>query len=1744
MPQVIANGTSVRFQFYRVLDSDPDKAGAGGLGGEGAATVTLYNVHQMAGEDKALYASVMKEHGVPKSSEFKLRSKLRLARCFADKSRRLQWVRVQVMSTTVLAQCQAAYHGVPSGQTPVNEAQLGELTGLLQPEAGDSSGWSPPLDLQTLALKALTALLSERSRHTATLLSSTAAAHHGILSALVRRAKELVNDLSSPGLAERLKFGEALLAFTWMFASSSTGSNALNGAGVMGFILPILQDCDTRRGRFTTLAVRTLEVLMNYSPEMQQAFRDKDGLKVLVDRAHAEACALSPDVDASSAMDTDSKLSGGCAAAPDQMEEVKPSDDAMVQDGGAELVFTPFITKSETADEEFERCKLLGQLMHLMASASTPIATSGDVRELMQPKQKLPELLCKVFTKAEYFGASVFEKAAALLTEFVHQEPSCLQHVIRDDVAKSVLDAISSNLPISRGTVTIVPSVIGALCLSAQGSQFVESMKPIAKFLSWLASESVVPLLVGDTPVQLGGQLEELMRHNPPLLNSCITGCVEIANRIIAISEKLAAEKDEPMSDAGCSASGKANAAGGDGGEQAETSKSTDQTLPAQAYLLSAIEFLGKLLDPLMSVAEHSRAFVRNNGLSAIMKLINRPEIPGDFASTEAGKYIVLVVGKTAFHSPGPVMSEVMQRTQELLDSANAADELRDVELRKSSPSVALCETTRSLELHLTLLSGIVGCLRGSSTASEWDAEKGKKLIDSMATCYRVLRTAAFASEIASESAKVAAEGGAAAVNLSDSAGEGEGDKSGRDAGIVAGQDGDARAPTGVTGGASGLDAGASDSSKADVSKTDTRAEVANAIATLLIRLSSSVANPTRRHRHDDRNAQAQTHEKALATTIAASFKRLLALDSVRDDDISIYSRVLNDAIATMSLCLFGGHAVPLLAAESQRNNVRGGINMLLLQMYEQSDAINVITEQIAHLVTAFFKALGSTDEGSSMAVGVSDTFFRVACLCSNMTRCFAFCKKLLETPLTTVGRNGHQTPLPGFDAAKFNAAFKTKIFAAIEPLWTQIPPASWTPSMASAILDMCLVLVKPNAERALPDSAVPAPPANVLPTFTHDPATVASLVEMGFPEARVHAALDVVQSNSVELATEWLFSHADAGGQDDESSLEAAIALSMTASGASASASASAGASGGADAAAPSVSSAPTAGEGKQPMEEESVNVEGLCTKNADSLRACAVQWCIDILSAGKKAEFAVVDVMSWMYKNATTTEEDRAKYTARLLEAIAKVQAQHADTAGLGSLLRTLAILVTESAECCKSACEQDAFQVVTKLLYDRCDLAGHWNKSEERSRAEQPAKSDDKSAGHGVTLAPGQTSEASGNEWVCASLLVLNKLLCHKEQAKMSDFLQRPFPDNAADAAGSSFIDGDMRKEASAGDGGDKSAEDKVGEQAELLRFCMRLLRSKPDSQLLHAVMDVCARLTRRHDLATIFLQEGGIETILSLPESSVFPGQAISTGALIRHVLEDPASLQLSMQSELRSYLSVSNPSMRDSGRHPTVRAFLGNCAGMLQRNPDIFVRAVGATCRIVSSERGKIVALIDRKEEKGQAAPGDGGANDSMLTDKEGDKAFNAADAPARASAAGAKSKVPSRKGFEAMNQVTALLLTRLLADPRTPCRGGSAGAERSVAGAKAEAPGGVSFSVCKRACVRACERDEGDRVGGWGEVACARAPALRRRFVHALQPRVRRANRCRSRPLRRRARPAPAMRKSARTCPPSPPSTC
>ncbi|MCD7456030.1 E3 ubiquitin- protein ligase upl1 [Datura stramonium] len=91
---------------------------------------------------------------------------------------------------------------------------------------------------------------------------------------------------------------------------------------------------------------------------------------------------------------------------------------------------------------------------------------------------------------------------------------------------------------------------------------------------------------------------------------------------------------------------------------------------------------------------------------------------------------------------------------------------------------------------------------------------------------------------------------------------------------------------------------------------------------------------------------------------------------------------------------------------------------------------------------------------------------------------------------------------------------------------------------LSSQVLDVILPIW--NHSRWSSSSANPraiAPPP--------DEATISTIVEMGFSRARAEEALRRVETNSVEMAMEWLFSHAEDPAQEEDE-LARALALSL----------------------------------------------------------------------------------------------------------------------------------------------------------------------------------------------------------------------------------------------------------------------------------------------------------------------------------------------------------------------------------------------------------------------------------------------------------------------------------------------------------------------------------------------------------------------------------------------------------------------
>ena len=93
--------------------------------------------------------------------------------------------------------------------------------------------------------------------------------------------------------------------------------------------------------------------------------------------------------------------------------------------------------------------------------------------------------------------------------------------------------------------------------------------------------------------------------------------------------------------------------------------------------------------------------------------------------------------------------------------------------------------------------------------------------------------------------------------------------------------------------------------------------------------------------------------------------------------------------------------------------------------------------------------------------------------------------------------------------------------------------------------------------------------------------------------------------------------------------------------------------------------------------------------------------------------------------------------------------------------------------------------------------------------------------------------------------------------------------------------------------------------IDERASLLRSCVSLMKVPVDSDALNAVLRLSLRLTQDFDRAVEFCELGGVKMLLALTQASSFSGFTSLATLLIRHVMEDPATLRYTMEKVVRS-----------------------------------------------------------------------------------------------------------------------------------------------------------------------------------------------------------------------------------------------
>ncbi|KAJ6831287.1 E3 ubiquitin-protein ligase UPL1-like [Iris pallida] len=150
----------------------------------------------------------------------------------------------------------------------------------------------------------------------------------------------------------------------------------------------------------------------------------------------------------------------------------------------------------------------------------------------------------------------------------------------------------------------------------------------------------------------------------------------------------------------------------------------------------------------------------------------------------------------------------------------------------------------------------------------------------------------------------------------------------------------------------------------------------------------------------------------------------------------------------------------------------------------------------------------------------------------------------------------------------------------------------------------------------------------------------------------------------------------------------------------------------------------------------------------------------------------------------------------------------------------------------------------------------------------------------------------------------------------------------------------------------------------ESQRAMAIACEFIKQQVPAVVMQAVLQLCARITKTHAIATQFLDSGGLTALFSLPRTCMFPGFDSLASVIIRHLLEDPQTLQTAMELEIRQTLTGSNS--RHAGRL-SPQLFLTSMAPVITRDPEIFMRAAAAVCQLESSAGRMNVVLLKEKE---------------------------------------------------------------------------------------------------------------------------------------------------------------------------------
>ncbi|KAB2044499.1 hypothetical protein ES319_D01G095000v1 [Gossypium barbadense] len=1536
-------GCTLHFEFYASNEVSSSEQSTRGL-----QIIHLPNINAHPETDLELLNKLVGEYKVPANLRFSLLSRLRFARAFGSLTSQQQYTRIRLYAFIVLVQASSDTDDLVSFFN--NEPEfVNELVTLLSYEDAVSE------KIRILCLLSLVALCQDRSRQPAVLTAVTSGGHRGILSSLMQKAIDSVISNTSKW---SVVFAEALLSLVTALVSSSSGCSAMREAGFIPTLLPLLKDTDPQHLHLVTTAINILEAFMDYSNPAAALFRDLGGLDDTISRLKLEVSyvenspkQLVEDPDCSG------RISQVVAGASTELDNMQPLySEALVA---------------------YHRRLLMKALLRAISLGT--YAPGNTARIYGSEESLLPQCLCIIFRRAKDFGGGVFALAATVMSDLIHKDPTCFPVLDAAGLPSAFLDAIMDGVLCSAEAITCIPQCLGAFCLNTNGLAAVKDRNALRCFVKIFTSRTYVRSLTGDTPTSLSSGLDELMRHASSLRAPGVDMVIEILNVILRIgtgadTSSFAAESSAPVpmeTDAE-----ERNLIQPDDRESSR-SESSDQMsevspdtslMNIELFLPDCISNVGRLLETILQNADTCRIFVEKKGIDAVLRLFTLPLLP---LSASVGQSI-----SVAFKSFSPQHSaslaravcsflrEQLKLTNELLASIGGT-QLATVE---TGNQTKVLRSLSSLEGILSLCNFL---LKGTTSVVSELSTVDADVLKDLGRAYReiIWQISLSNDTMADEKRKADQESEGTDTGPSNAA---VGRESDDDASTPAvrymnpvsirsgsqflgsadreflslvrsGESLHRRSRHGLSrlrGGRNGrhlnalnIDSDSSHSLPETSSVQDLKTkspgllviEILNKLAfTLRSFFTALVKGFTTPYRRRADVGSLSSASKTLGMALAKIFLEALGFSgysssSGLDTSLSVKCRYLGKVVDDMGALTFDSRRRTCYTGMVNNFYVHGTFKELLTTFEATSQLLWTLPYSIPTPAIEHEKA-GDANKVShgTWLLDTLQCYCRVLEYFVNSTS-LLFGNSTSQTQLlvqpVAAGLSIGLFPVPR-DPETFVRMLQSQVLDVILLIWNHPLFPNCSPGFVASVVSIVMHIYSGVGDVKRNRSNITGSTNQRFMAPAPDEGTIATIVEMGFSRARAEEALRRVETNSVEMAMEWLISHADDPVQEDDE-LARALALSLGNS-----------------------SETSKVDSVDKPMDVMTEEGRPTAPPIDDILNAS-----VKLFQSSDNMAFSLTDLLVTLCNR--NKGEDRPKVLSFLIQQLRLCPLDFSkDSSALCMISHIVALLLSEDGNTREIAGQNGVVPAVLDILIDF------------------KAKND---AGNEI-MAP---------KCISALLLILDNMLQSRprlfsETVEGTQTVSQP--DSSGDHA-SLTVPEPVTEKKSASDANEKepitSFEKILGkstgyltvdESQKLLLLACELIKQHVPAMVMQAVLQLCARLTKTHALALQFLENGGLAALFSLPRTCFFPGYDTVASAIIRHLLEDPQTLQTAMELEIRQTLSGS----RHAGR-VSPRTFLTSMAPVICRDPVVFMKAATAVCQLESSGGRPFVVLLKEKE---------------------------------------------------------------------------------------------------------------------------------------------------------------------------------